>query len=228
MSLILNIDTALSFGSVSLSDNNVVLSYRVNNNDRNHAAWIHVAIKELMLENKVAISELKAVAVSHGPGSYTGLRIGLATAKGLCYALNIPLITMSTLEIIASAVELIPQSEKEGYDLICPMIDARRMEIYFALYDLQFKSIFPPTAVVLDKNFLSEWLEKNKILFLGNGSEKMNSVVQNDNIFLIKIDFIGAIQMIKKSCQFYDNGVFADVVLSEPLYIKEFNDTSAK
>jgi tRNA threonylcarbamoyladenosine biosynthesis protein TsaB len=230
MSVILNIDTALSIASVSVCTYGNILSSRINANDRDHAAWIIPAIDECIKEAGIAATDIKAVAVSHGPGSYTGLRIGLSTAKGLCYALNLPLITIPTLEIMAAGiVEIFPQHENIlEYDLLCPVIDARRDEIYFALYDTELNLIHPSSAVVLDKFDFSTWLMKNKIIFFGNGSDKLKNITSSGNAFFKKFDLAGALYMKKKSLHYYDNKVFADVALSEPLYIKEFYDGSSK
>lgn len=229
MSLILNIDTALSAASISLCRDGNLLSNRVNNSQRDHAAWIHVAIADMISEAGLSLKNLDAVAVSHGPGSYTGLRIGLSTAKGLCFALKIPLITIPTLEIIAAGVEeLIPQSEYKKLDYICPMIDARRMEVYFSLFDTKLNLVSPAAAIVLNENSFDHLLLKNKILFTGNGSQKFTSLTQHPHVFHLNAEYNGAVQMKIKSWQYYDNGVFADIALIEPLYIKEFYDSSLK
>lgn len=230
MSVILNIDTALSIASVSVSTYKKILSSKINENNRDHAAWIVPAIDECLKEAGLSMPDLKAVAVSHGPGSYTGLRIGMATAKGLCYSLKIPLITIPTLEVMAAGiVELIPQKENIlEYDLLCPVIDARRNEIYFALYDTKLNLIHPSSAVVLDKFDFSPWLPGNKIILFGNGSEKLKNITLPGNVFFEKFELIGALYMNKKSLHYYDNEMFADLALSEPLYIKEFYDATSK
>ena len=132
MSLILNIDTALETAFVCLSNGNEVLQSSVNETQKDHATWLHTAITNLLQKTGHSVNELEAVAVSIGPGSYTGLRVGLASAKGFCYALNIPLIAISTLKIIALAAS----NEVQGATIICPMIDARRMEVFTLLYDI--------------------------------------------------------------------------------------------
>lgn len=229
MSLILNIDTALPTASVSISKNEVLLSSRINANDRDHAAWLHVAINEILNEQGYTVKDLKAVAISHGPGSYTGLRIGMAAAKGFCYALNIPLITISTLEIMAmAAVEIIPHEELKQVETLIPMIDARRKEVYMGIFNPDIKIILDPIAVNLEEYNFNQLLEKNKVLFFGSGSKKFNEFMHHRNAFFKEFDFAGAIFMIKKSWQKYDNVVFADLALSEPLYIKEFHDTKSK
>src|SRR5687768_6592591 len=183
MSVILNTDTALSIASVSLCRDGEILASNINENDRDHAAWIHPAIEQSIKEAKLSLKNLDAVAVSHGPGSYTGLRIGLSTAKGLCYALKIPLITIPTLEIMAAGFADTHKEDMLKYDLLCPVIDARRNEIYFALYDTSLNQIHPSSAAVLDRFDFSKWLENKKILFFGNGSFKLNNIRLGSNAY---------------------------------------------
>ena len=229
MGLILNIDTALKNASVSISKNEVLLSFKVNPNERDHAAWLHVAIRELLAETGIDIKSLDAIGISHGPGSYTGLRIGMSAAKGLCYALDIPLLTISTLEIMAmAAVELIPQESLKQVELLSPMIDARRKEVYMGIFNPSIEVILDPIAVNLEEYNLDDWLDKHKIIFFGTGSKKFQEQTHHMNAFFKEFDFTGAVFMIKKSLQKYDKGLFADLALSEPLYIKEFHDTKPK
>jgi tRNA threonylcarbamoyladenosine biosynthesis protein TsaB len=226
MSLILNIDTASDLASISLTKNGEMLSMDSNTNNRDHASWIHPAIKNIFKQTSHQLQSLNAIAVSQGPGSYTGLRIGLSTAKGLCYALNIPLITIPTLELLTRAtVELIPQNEIKSYDLLVPMIDARRLEAYSAVYDTFERLVTAPSPIILDPTSFTKLLTEKKCLFFGNGSRKFRDLTSNRNAFFKEFAFIGALHMNKKSLQYYDNGLFADLTLSEPLYIKEFYDT---
>src|SRR5882762_5440642 len=145
MALILNIDTATELASVSLSKEGQSLALLQNKDQKDHASWLHPAIEKMMQETGFRMQELDAVAVTAGPGSYTGLRVGMAAAKGFCYALNIPLITESTLKVMAFAAR--EQTEPEG--LYCPMIDARRMEVFTALYSTDLVEIIPATAMVI-------------------------------------------------------------------------------
>jgi len=129
VSLILNIDTAVQSASVCLSENNDLIGLKINPSQKDHASWLHIAIEQLLKENAIDLQKLAAIAVSAGPGSYTGLRVGMASAKGLCYVLNIPLITVDTLKMMANAAVV------ENTDLLCPMIDASRMDVFAALFD---------------------------------------------------------------------------------------------
>jgi tRNA threonylcarbamoyladenosine biosynthesis protein TsaB len=154
MALILNIDTAVEIGEVNLAENGSTLRFRANSNQKDHAAWIQTAILEIMKETGYSMHDLQAVAVSNGPGSYTGLRVSLATAKGICYALQIPLITIGTLEIMAAtATRQLSGELTKSADLLCPMIDARRMEVYMAAYNRKLEEIIKPQAVILDGDF---------------------------------------------------------------------------
>src|SRR5215831_9560934 len=167
MSLILNIDTALGSAYVSLSENGKPLLSSFNENEKDHAAWIQPAIQKLMHDIGRSMQDLKAVGVNVGPGSYTGLRIGLATAKGISYALNIPLIAEVSLKLIAFTAieqpELINISSPLEF-LFCPMIDARLMEVFFAVYNSNLDEIVKPGSLILDSNSFEEQLKRQKIV----------------------------------------------------------------
>ena len=215
MSLILNIDTASDIASVCLAKDRMVLQTAINENQKDHAAWLHPAIEQLLQQNNLKPRQLDAVAVSIGPGSYTGLRIGLASAKGLCYVLNIPLITVGTLEMMANAVK------EEATDLICPLVDARRMEVFTAVYDRSLEPRLLPHALVIDDTSFTSLLSANKILFCGNGSAKLKSVLKNPNARFSDTR-TNAADLVPLSTQYFDNKGFADLAYTEPLYIKEF------
>lgn len=225
MSLILNIDTALTFGSISLSDKGRSIEVRKNDKETDHASWLHTAMAEIMNECGYGFNDLKSVAVSNGPGSYTGLRIGLATAKGLCYALGIPLITIPTLDIMAkAALDFVPEEQIKKADLLCPMIDARRMEVYFSIYDTQLHLVQAPIAAALDRYDMSGLINERTTIFFGNGSIKLKATLDNPNAFFTNFPFFGALHMPEISLQYYDNSRFSDIESTEPLYIKEFYD----
>jgi len=168
MSLILNIDTALDTASVCLSKDGNVLQFSSSENQKDHASWLHSEIAGLLQKSGKTIKDLDAVAVSVGPGSYTGLRVGLAAAKGFCYALDIPLITINTLKIIALAVK------DEAIDIICTLIDARRMEIFTAVYDKDLREKISPHAMLVDENSFASVLSSGKILFCDNGAKNLS------------------------------------------------------
>lgn len=223
MSLILNIETAVESGSVSLSKEGTLLKLRANENQREHAAWIHLAIREMMEEARCSMQDLSAVAVSNGPGSYTGLRIGLSAAKGFCYALQIPLICIPTTLIMANAT-LNQGGEMliKNTDLLCPLIDARRMEAYFAVYDRKLNEVSPPGAIILDTGSFSSFLDKNKMLFFGNGCLKLKNILQHQHaVFADHINHSAA-DMPLLSYIRYKEKRFDDSSLADPLYIKDF------
>ena len=224
MAIILNIDTALDNGCISLSENEKGLSYAINGTAKDHATWIQPAIYKLIKESGIKMSDLSAIGVCIGPGSYTGLRIGLSTAKGLCFALKIPLIAINTLETIASSAMNDIQTENLDFTsdlLICPMIDARRMEVFTAVYDSSVEEIYEPHSRILDALSFDELLERQKMLFLGNGSLKFQQICQNANAIFKKL----ALNPFALSELTYKNFIgnnFATLAYAEPLYLKEF------
>lgn len=222
MSLLLHIDTSLELASVALSAENKLLAFASNNNQQDHAAWIHTAIEELMKKAEHALSDLAAISVTIGPGSYTGLRVGLSTAKGICYALKKPLITIPTLELIAATAKAVNATHEPSTNwLICPMIDARRMEVFTALYDALLHEIGSARALILDETSFQQELKENKIFFCGNGAVKFKSICKAPFAHFIS-DNATAENMIPLAVQRYHNKDFADLAYSSPLYIKEF------
>jgi tRNA threonylcarbamoyladenosine biosynthesis protein TsaB len=224
MPLILNIDTATEHASVCISNNGVVNAIKKSTEQKNHASFIQPAIQSMMDELGMALSQLDAVAVTKGPGSYTGLRVGLATAKGICYTLNKPLIALNTLEVMAYAAKplLIDAST-----LFCPMIDARRMEVFTAVYDFQFHIVVPPVAMILDEYSFTELLEKYHIIFSGSGHHKFKSILNNANAIFSDIVY-DASHTIPLAEEYFAAKKFADTAYCEPLYLKEFFSPAAK
>jgi tRNA threonylcarbamoyladenosine biosynthesis protein TsaB len=227
MSLILNIDTALDKASVSLSNEGKVLGLSSSENQKEHASWLHTAIAELLQKNELKVNDLQAVAVSIGPGSYTSLRVGLSAAKGFCFALNIPLITVSSLKILAYAVK------SEAIDMICSLIDARRMEVFAAVYDKELQEKISPHALVVDEKSFADILLKGDVLFCGNGIHKLSArpggqtlISYNNARFSNTI--ADASHLAHLSLKYYNNKDFADLAYAEPLYLKEFFNASGK
>lgn len=215
MSLILNIDTAVQTASVCLSQNGESIGLKINPSQKDHAAWLHIAIEELLQEHDHSLSSLHAIAVSAGPGSYTGLRVGMATAKGLCYALNLPLITVNTLKMMAVA------AQDEPTDLLCPMIDARRMEVFTAVYNKTLTELVSPENIILSDTFLENLLEECTITFFGNGSAKFSKLINNKNAIFRQLEATAA-HLGQLAYLFYNQKEFADLAYSEPFYGKEF------
>lgn len=217
MAFILNIDTAITNASVCLSKDDELINITANENMKDHAAWLQPAIKDLLDAAGINLKELSAVAVSIGPGSYTGLRIGLSTAKGLCYALGIPLIAIGTLDIMAEA----GGKKNHTTNLLCPMIDARRMEVFTAVFKKNMEKVIGPCAMIIDENFLSDLLKNNSILFYGNGSDKLKQYINSPNAVFDNIE-INAAELIKISNKRFHIEDFNSIAYVEPLYIKQF------
>lgn len=216
MSLILNIDTALETASVCIAKDGKAVQSAGNDNQKDHAAWLHTAVSDIIKKSGYRISQLEAVAVSIGPGSYTGLRVGLAAAKGLCYALHIPLLAINTLEMIALSVK------EEAADLICPLVDARRMEVYVAVYDVELREKYSPVAMVIEANSFASFLATHKILFCGSGHRKVQAMISSPNA-LYSNTISNAEHLAQLSQHYFQLKEFADLAYTEPLYIKEFN-----
>jgi tRNA threonylcarbamoyladenosine biosynthesis protein TsaB len=215
MAVILNIDTALDTASVCLTRNGEQLGLLANERQKDHAAWLHTAVRDLLKAQSIDTAQLSAVAVSIGPGSYTGLRIGLSAAKGLCYALGIPLITVGTLEVIAAA------AKEDETDLICPLIDARRMEVFAAVYNKLLQEIVEPMSLILTKNSFSNLLLTNRILFCGNGRNKLQSVLCHENATYSDSKATAA-DLGHLANKYWEMKRFANLAYTEPLYVKEF------
>ena len=186
MSFLLNIETATTNCSVSLSKEGETLVLKEDNNTNySHAESLHVFINHVIKEAGIQFSDLSAVAVSKGPGSYTGLRIGVSAAKGIAYALNIPLISVSTLKALAYQLEI-----EDG--LIIPMLDARRMEVYSAVFDANHKELEKVRAEILEDHSFSQYLSNGKIYFIGNGVDKTKSLITHKNAHFIEGKFPSA------------------------------------
>lgn len=222
MDYILDIHTATEKAIVSISDGNKIISSFENNEPKQYASFLHTAIEKMLHENDILINSLKAVGVSAGPGSYTGIRVGLATAKGLCFALNIPLISFNTLEVMAIAAI---ENLGDATALYCPMIDARRMEVFTAVYDGQLNMVMPPSAMILAENSFQELIKKRSIYFFGNGSEKFKRITSNLSFFSFVIEKIGAEALAKIAWRKYLKKDFTDMVSAEPFYLKDFHST---
>lgn len=224
MALILNIDTATEFASVCIINENEVIAYEENLEQKGHASFLQPAIKKLMNNGQWTMDNLDAIAVTNGPGSYTGLRVGLASAKGLCFALNKPLILLNTLEVmaLASIEEFVIGSTKLANEtLFCPMIDARRMEVFTALYHKNLNTIIAPCAMILDNQSFAEELKNNTIVFSGSGSNKLQELNFGENAIISNVLY-SAKNMIELSLKKYQQKEFADLAYSTPDYHKEF------
>ncbi len=215
MSYILNIETATKNCSVAIAKNGTtILCKETAELGYSHAEKLHVFIEEIIAEAGITINDLSAIAVSQGPGSYTGLRIGVSAAKGLCYALQIPLISVDTLLVLASKVD-----KKDGF--IIPMIDARRMEVYSAIFNSNKEKIREIQAEVLTEESFSNILET--VYFVGDSNEKAKTILNKSNfIFLDEIVFPSANEMSAISFNKFEENNFEDVAYFEPYYLKDF------
>ena len=228
MALILNIESSTTVCSVSLSQDGDLLAMREVNDGYSHAEKLAVFVQEVIDESGVTTKELDAVAVSRGPGSYTGLRIGVSLAKGISYASDVPLISVDTLKQMC----LHPAVQKELIYLkdpiLCPMLDARRMEVYCAMYDIGLVQNRSFEAVVLDENSFDLELQQDGVLFFGNGSEKFEPVTKSESAYFVKDVWPSAAQMAPLAEIAYQTAEFEDVAYFEPFYLKEFQGTTPK
>ncbi len=218
---ILNLETATKNCSVSLAKNGeTIICREIAEIGFSHAEKLHIFIEEIIQEAAIKLSDLSAIAVSKGPGSYTGLRIGVSAAKGLCFALDIPLISVDTLRVLAKQVTI-----QKG--LIVPMIDARRMEVYSSIFDAEYNMIREVEAQILDESSFSDI--DTPIYIIGDSSEKAKTILTNTNIiYLDEIQFPSSKQMSKLSFDKYQNNDFEDVAYFEPFYLKDFFITTPK
>jgi tRNA threonylcarbamoyladenosine biosynthesis protein TsaB len=225
MAVILIIETSTEVCSVALSKDCQIIDLIESREGQNHARLVAVFIERLLKRNAVKLNDLVAVAVSKGPGSYTGLRIGVSTAKGLCYASGLPLIAIGTLESMATHVILnqskydIPENK---HSLFCPMIDARRMEVYSMVLDEQVNILKPVSANIIDESFLYNELIKNQVVFFGNGSAKCKKLIDSVNAIFIDHIEASAQYMSELVWHAYNKNQFEDVAYFEPFYLKEF------
>ncbi|WP_025142647.1 tRNA (adenosine(37)-N6)-threonylcarbamoyltransferase complex dimerization subunit type 1 TsaB [Pedobacter jeongneungensis] len=225
MAKILQIETATAFCSVALSVNGETISFKEEQGQNLHAANLTLFIDEVIKTVGLNYSELDAIAVSKGPGSYTGLRIGVSTAKGLCYALDKPLIAIETLEMMAAGF----LSENPDYSgFICPMIDARRMEVYTTVFDPLLNILLPTEAKIIDEMSFNDFLSQQTITFLGDGAAKCAEVLTHPNARFDAANFNSASYMSKLASQAFDKGNFEDVAYFEPFYLKDFVVTQSK
>lgn len=220
MSLILQIETATTVCSVALSENGSVLAYKEIQQRNVHAEVITLFIDEVLKMSGKQYSELGAVAVSCGPGSYTGLRIGISVTKGLCYSLDIPFIAVETLESMTDG--MIDENPARGA-LFCPMIDARRMEVFTAVFDAEGNRVKPTSAEIIDQDSFSDLLKINKIIFFGDGASKYIEVLGSNPNAQIVPDFQNSARhLTKKATEKFKNKDFEDTAYFEPYYLKDF------
>ncbi len=223
MSLLLNIETATKNCSISLSDNDTVIAIKeLNDGNYSHAENLHIFIKEVLKAAHKTLEEIDAIAVSKGPGSYTGLRIGVSTAKGLCFSLDKPLISVATLASLAQAIDV----EKGAF--IIPLLDARRMEVYSAVFNHNHSEIRGVEAEVINETSFLTYLNKAKVYFLGDGAAKCKALIKHKNAIFLDGYFPSAKQMPKLAYTKFMSNKIEDVAYFEPFYLKDFLVTKSK
>ena len=216
----LSIDTSTQICSVALSRGTEQVAFRETAEGRSHAKILLPFIEEVLQEGGIAPGQLNAVAVSMGPGSYTGLRIGVSTAKGLCYALGIPLIGIPTLQVMAAGA--LETARPETGTLLCPMLDARRMEVFSALYDNDLREVEPYSAKIIEADSFRELLDRLPVLFCGNGVEKCRELLSTHPNARFDATPLSARRMAALALQKYENQQFEDVAYCEPDYGKAY------
>ncbi len=225
MATILQIETATPVCSVALSINGKTIALKEETAQNIHAASLTLFIEKVMKSANLKFTDLDAVAVSKGPGSYTGLRIGVSTAKGLCFALDKPLIAINTLQMMANGY-MLQNPNYEG--LICTMIDARRMEVFTAIYNSNLQEVEATNAKIVSETSFNSMLEGNDITFIGDGAEKCKLVLNHQNALFSSLNFNSATNMSALALQAYNNQNFEDVAYFEPFYLKDFVFTTPK
>lgn len=217
MPIILNLETATTNCSVSIARNGKILAIKERDTPNySHSEQLHVFIEEVVQEAGVSFFDLDAVAVSKGPGSYTGLRIGVSAAKGLCFSLDIPLISVSTLRSMAH------QIVSQQLDFIIPLLDARRMEVYAAVFDMQYRQVRETRAEIVDGNSFGIYSEQGKVMLIGSGAEKCKKVLKQDSVSYDSSIVPSAKEMASISYKKFEVGNFEDVAYFEPYYLKDF------
>jgi len=231
--LILHIETATDICSVAISEGDQQLASAESGPERSHATLLNSFIRKCLHESNRELQEIEAIAVSKGPGSYTGLRIGVSTAKGIAFGLQIPLLSAGTLQSMAagasSHIDIQELIMKHGSDLIlCPMLDARRMEVYTCFLSQELKVVREVTADIVEEASFGAILEKYKVCFFGNGADKCEEVLKHPNAFFIKGFNPSASHMIKPVLKRFKEQQFEDVAYFEPFYLKDFIATTPK
>lgn len=220
MSKLLLLETATGICSVALANKGKLIALKETSTANSHSSLLTTFIDEIIKENNLQYSDLDAIVVSMGPGSYTGLRIGVSSAKGLCFSLDKPLIAINTLQSMAYGMHKMIQEENI---LICPMIDARRMEVYNSLFDFRLNEIRATAADIIDENSFSDHFKKSNIYFGGDGADKCRAVLahQKNAIFLSEFK-VSAKFMIEMATQKFKQNQFENIAYFEPFYLKDF------
>lgn len=224
MNILLAIETSTHICSVALWQDGKLLALKESDEKNVHSRLLSSMIIQLLDENKVSKDDIVAIAVSMGPGSYTGLRIGVSIAKGLCYGWSKPLIAVDTIKAQAAQYILTVNHHKTGSEniLLCPMFDARRMEVYTALYDIALNEISPPEAMVVDSTSFNEFLIHKEVFFFGNGAAKCKELITSSNAVFVENVNPSSLGVAYLAEKLFQENKFVDVAYFEPFYMKEF------
>lgn len=228
MAKILCIESSTGVCSVALAENGNLLDLKEDQSGLNHSKLLTAFVQDILKENNLQVRDLAAVAVSEGPGSYTGLRIGVSAAKGICYAAGIPLIAISPLKAMAHQVAQDLAQENREPSLLVPMIDARRMEVYRNIYDLQLNELEKTDAVVIEPGTFDKYLSKQSVFFFGNGADKCKEVLQHPNAHFLANVITSAKNMLSLATGKLEKHDFVDVAYFEPFYLKNFIATKPR
>ena len=227
MEKIILIETSTALCSVALAENGTVTAYRESSAPKAHASLTAVFVQEVLAERGLSLNDCDAVCVSMGPGSYTGLRVGVSTAKGLCFGSGKPLLAVGTLDTLVAQAFTPSETEENGeYRYIVPMIDARRMEVYAAVFK-NGRQITETAPAIIDENSYAEYLEQGPVLFIGDGAGKCADVIKHPNAHFCQCH-PKASSMLSPAVEAFRNGEFKDVAYFEPFYLKEFVATVSK
>lgn len=225
MALLLSLESSTQYCSVALHNEGVMVASKVIETPRSAASQLAVMIEEIFRMAQIKPQELKGVIVAAGPGSYTGLRIGVATAKGLCYALNIPIVSVNTLELMAYQflnTEAFKKHIRSSEAILCPMLDARRMEVYCVVMDHDLNYVEPVQAKVIDGGSFKEIMESSPIFFFGDGADKCRDIIIHPNAYFFSDVMPLASSLGEMGFKKWKEGTYEDLVSFEPFYLKDF------
>ena len=227
MARILLIETSTALCSAALAEDGAITAYKESSAPKAHASLTAVFIQEMLEERNMTLADCEAICVSMGPGSYTGLRVGVSTAKGLCFGSGKPLLAVGTLDTLFAQAADAATSEEGSYSFIIPMIDARRMEVYTAVFAPDGTQITETAPAIIDENSFAEYLEQGPVLFIGDGAGKCADVIRHPNAHFCQC-YPKASAMLEPALQAYKEKRFEDVAYFEPFYLKEFVATVSK
>jgi len=228
MSIILHLETATEVCSVALSSGSNLLCLEENLDGNVHASQLNLLIEACLVTAKIEMKRLSAICVSKGPGSYTGLRVGVSAAKGLCYALDIPLIGVNTLTALATGMKQKTDFPGNENVVFIPMIDARRMEVYCAVFDHNLNILEAPSAKIIDEHSFNEFLDSKRVYFFGNGAIKCLGTIDHPNAVFFDNERCSAEYLIHPAHSKFNKKEFEDVAYFEPYYLKDFVGTTPK